>query len=175
MSSIYARKALLQKGWADNVRLDIRDGRIEGIVSDTRPVATDVVTGCVIPGLCNAHSHAFQRALAGHTERRAPDGHDNFWSWRERMYELAGAMDARTLRAVARQAYTEMLASGYTTVAEFHYLHREPGTTTAGETMFDAICDAANESGIRLMYVPVLYERAGFHWDPGWNVRHGSP
>ncbi len=162
MSSVYARKALLQKGWANNVRLDIRDGRIEGIDSDAKPMATDVVTGCIIPGLCNAHSHAFQRALAGHTERRSPDGHDNFWSWRERMYELAGAMDARTLRAVARQAYTEMLASGYTTVAEFHYLHRVPGTTKAGETMFDAICDAAHESGIRLMYVPVLYERAGF-------------
>lgn len=162
MSSVYARKALLQNGWANNVRLDIRDGRIEGIDSDAKPVAADVVTGCVIPGLCNAHSHAFQRALAGHTERRSPDGHDNFWSWRERMYELAGAIDAQTLRAVARQAYTEMLASGYTTVAEFHYLHREPGTTKASETMFDAICDAANESGIRLMYVPVLYERAGF-------------
>lgn len=162
MSAVFARKALLQKGWADNVRLNIRDGRIEGIDTDAKPEATDVVTGCVIPGLCNAHSHAFQRALAGHTERRSPDGHDNFWTWRERMYDLAGAMDARTLRAVARQAYTEMLVSGYTTVAEFHYLHREPGNDNTDEAMFDAICDAAEESGIRLMYVPVLYERAGF-------------
>ncbi len=162
MSSVFAHKALLQKGWANSVRLDIRDGRIEAVDADVKPAATDVVTGCVIPGLCNAHSHAFQRALAGHTERRSPDGQDNFWSWRARMYDLASVMDARTLRAVARQAYTEMLSSGYTTVAEFHYLHREPGSNSTDETMFDAICDAADESGIRLMYVPVLYERAGF-------------
>jgi len=162
MSSVFAHKALLQKGWANSVRLDIRDGRIEAVDADVKPVATDVVTGCVIPGLCNAHSHAFQRALAGHTERRSPDGRDNFWSWRAHMYDLASVMDARTLRAVARQAYTEMLSSGYTTVAEFHYLHREPGSNSTDEIMFDAICDAADESGIRLMYVPVLYERAGF-------------
>lgn len=162
MSSVFAHKALLQKGWANSVRLDIRDGRIEAVDADVKPVATDVVTGCVIPGLCNAHSHAFQRALAGHTERRSPDGRDNFWSWRAHMYDLASVIDARTLRAVARQAYTEMLSSGYTTVAEFHYLHREPGSNSTDEIMFDAICDAADESGIRLMYVPVLYERAGF-------------
>lgn len=162
MTHVFARKALLQKGWADNVRLEVRAGRIHELVCDTSPDTADLVAGIVIPGLCNAHSHAFQRALAGKTEQREPAGQDNFWTWRERMYELAGRLDAESLAAIARQAYTEMLASGYTSVAEFHYLHRNPGSGHDDDSMFDAICDAASRSGVRLTYVPVLYERAGF-------------
>jgi formimidoylglutamate deiminase len=162
MKFLYARKALLQKGWADNVRLSIRAGRIQSVELAVTPQAGDFVAGCVIPGLCNAHSHAFQRALAGHTEQRSPAGKDSFWTWRERMYELAGLMSADRLSAVASQAYNEMLASGYTSVAEFHYLHREPGTVDTDDTMFTAIRSAAGNSGIRMTYVPVLYERAGF-------------
>ncbi|NIL95185.1 MAG: formimidoylglutamate deiminase [Woeseiaceae bacterium] len=162
MSGIFARKALIQKGWANNVRLSVLAGRIETVQADTRPEAQDIVAGVVIPGLANAHSHAFQRALAGKTEQRSPAGRDNFWTWRERMYALAGKMDAEALAAIARQAYDEMLASGYTSVAEFHYLHREPGAATADDRMFVAIREAARQSGIRLTYVPVLYERAGF-------------
>ncbi len=162
MNGIFARKALLQKGWADNVRLHISAGRIAGVAADSRPEPDDLHAGIVIPGLCNAHSHAFQRALSGRTEDRAPDGRDNFWTWRERMYELAGRIDAGNLRAIATQAYTEMLESGYTSVAEFHYLHRQPGSDDTDGTMLDALLEAARASGIRLCYVPVLYERAGF-------------
>ena len=154
MSQLFARKALLQKGWADNVRLTVRDGCISKIQCGASPEARDTHLGIVIPGLANAHSHAFQRALAGHTEQRSPAGRDNFWTWRERMYALAGKIDAEALAAIAAQAYAEMLASGYTAVAEFHYLH--------DEAMADAIFAAAAWSGIRLSYVPVLYERAGF-------------
>ena len=156
MSSIYARKALIQKGWAADVRLAVRAGRIDAIEVGASPEDGDIVAGVVIPGLANAHSHAFQRALVGKTEERSPAGQDNFWTWRQRMYELAAKVDAEALTAIARQAYDEMLASGYTTVAEFHYLHREP------EAMFTALRDAARQSGIRLTYVPVLYERGGF-------------
>jgi formimidoylglutamate deiminase len=162
MNNIFARKALLHKGWADNVRFSLRAGMLHGIQPDSSPEAGDFVAGIVIPGLCNAHSHAFQRVLAGRTEQRSPAGEDNFWSWRERMYELAGRLDAASLQAIARQAYGEMLASGYTAVAEFHYLHRNPGAGTDDDAMFQAICSAAGQSGIRLSYVPVLYERAGF-------------
>ena len=161
MSGIFARKALLANGWSEHVRLGIAAGRISAIEHDARPDPSDYVAGIVIPGLANAHSHAFQRALAGHTEQRSPAGKDNFWSWRSRMYALAGSVDARRLRIIARQAYTEMVASGYTSVAEFHYLHNEPGAV-AGTTMLQSIADAATRSGIRLTYVPVHYERAGF-------------
>ncbi len=162
MGGIFARKALLPKGWADNVRLGIDGGRIREVVAGASPGKDDYVGGIAIPGLGNAHSHAFQRALAGHTERRSPAGQDNFWTWRERMYELAGSMDPEALRAIAAQAYTEMLQSGYTSVAEFHYLHRAPGGNNGDDAMFRSIREAAEQSGISLTYVPVLYERAGF-------------
>lgn len=162
MTTLFARKALLTSGWADDVRLQIVDGQISTVSAGAKAAQGDTAVGYVIPGLCNAHSHAFQRALAGHTEQRSPSGRDNFWTWRERMYELAGRVDADLLTAIARQAYSEMLSSGYTSVAEFHYLHRDPKNPEAVDTMLAAITTAARESGIRLTYVPVLYERAGF-------------
>jgi formimidoylglutamate deiminase len=163
MTSLFARKALLPDGWADDVLLRITDGLIDDVTAGATPDDATAATGCIIPGLCNAHSHAFQRALAGRTEERSPAEQDNFWTWRERMYALAATLDPDRLRAIACQAYTEMLQSGYTTVVEFHYLHRDPATNAAGMQMFEALADAAHQSGIRLTYVPVLYERAGFH------------
>ncbi|MDJ0911608.1 MAG: formimidoylglutamate deiminase [Woeseiaceae bacterium] len=161
MQAIFAQKALLPGGWADAVRIEIADGRIARVAAGAERLAADEAVDCVIPGLSNSHSHAFQRALAGHAEERSPAGQDNFWSWRERMYELAGLMSAGRLHAIARQAYVEMLSAGYTSVAEFHYLHNDPAG--GGEdAMFDALKGAAADSGIRLTYVPVLYERAGF-------------
>lgn len=162
MNCLFAKKALLPEGWKDNVRLTVRQGRLDRIDTAAKPHADDTRVGCVIPGLCNAHSHAFQRALAGRTEQRSPAGHDSFWTWRERMYELAGRIDEAMLTAIARQVYCEMLCSGYTAVAEFHYLHRDPQNPDKQDAMLQAIVTAATESGIRLTYVPVLYERAGF-------------
>ncbi len=162
MNSVYAKKALLASGWAAGVRLEVADGLVSSIETGVSARPQDIAVGFVIPGLCNAHSHAFQRALAGHTEQRSPEGRDNFWTWRERMYDLAGRVDAQILTAIARQAYCEMLCSGYTSVAEFHYLHRDPQNTEETDTMFAAISTAAAESGIRLTYVPVHYQRAGF-------------
>jgi formimidoylglutamate deiminase len=162
MSGVFARKALLADGWADNVHLDIDAGQIEAIATDARAAADEPEFGFLIPGLANAHSHAFQRVLAGHTEERGPDNKDNFWTWRSRMYALSGKIDANALEAIARQVYGEMVATGYTSVAEFHYLHNEPDQSETSEAMFEAIVAAAEASGIRLTYVPVLYERAGF-------------
>ncbi len=162
MTYVFASKALLPGGWSDNVRFRIDRGRVEDIEMAAKPSSDDTLAGCVIPGLCNAHSHAFQRALAGHTEQRSPTGRDSFWTWRERMYELAGQVDASALTAIARQVYCEMLNSGYTSVAEFHYLHRDPRHPDKQDAMLQAIVQAATDSGIRLTYVPVLYERAGF-------------
>ena len=155
MTKVFARKALLPAGWADEVCLDIEAGKLRSVQAGATPGHDDVVLGCVLPGLANAHSHAFQRALAGHTEQRSPAGKDSFWTWRKRMYALAAAIDADALYAIARQAYTEMLSAGFVAVTEFHYLHGEPG-------MFEALVRAATDTGIRLTYAPVLYERAGF-------------
>ena len=163
MTTVFARKALLPDGWSDNVRLAIEDGRIASV--EVGAGGGEDQLGCLIPGLCNAHSHAFQRALAGHTEQRSPEGRDNFWSWRERMYELAGRVSSEALTAIARQAYCEMLSAGFTSVVEFHYLHRDPTRKAGDDVMFEAIVTAARDSGIRLTYVPVHYERAGFE-DP---------
>lgn len=162
MTGIFARKALTTDGWAENVRISCADGRIAGIETDVRSGGDDFTAGIVIPGLANAHSHAFQRILAGHTEHRGPRDRDNFWSWRSRMYALAGRIDAAALKSIATQLYTEMVATGYTAVAEFHYLHSEPGESGPSAAMFAALADAARDSGIRLTYVPVLYERGGF-------------
>ena len=162
MTHLFAYKALLPGGWADRVRLEIAGGHIVRVLPGEEPVESDEVAGCVVPGLGNAHSHAFQRALAGRTEERSPAGRDSFWTWRKRMYELAARMTPDLLHAIAKQAYTEMLESGYTSVAEFHYLHRDPSSGRSGMAMFDALCSAAEETGIRMCYVPVLYERAGF-------------
>lgn len=162
MSTIHAQKALLTSGWADNVRLEISGGCIAQIAADSPSRPGDSCAGLVIPGLANSHSHAFQRALAGRTEQRSPAGRDTFWTWRERMYELVRQIDAQDLRVIARQAFVEMLSRGYTSVVEFHYVHKQPGSAAADDAMFQAIRDAAEDAGIRLCYVPVLYERAGF-------------
>ena len=160
MSSLYARKALLPSGWAEGVRFEISAGRIESADRGASLEDDEFEAGIVIPGICNAHSHAFQRALVGRTERRSPAGKDNFWTWRHEMYRLANAIDPDTMRVIARQVYTEMLAAGYTTVAEFHYLHQTAGDSGSADATIEAIISAAEEAGIRLTFVPILYERA---------------
>ncbi len=175
MTAIHAAKAFLPEGWRNDVRLTIAGGRIDAVQAGVPAQDDDFELRSVIPGLCNAHSHAFQRALAGHTEQRSPRGKDSFWTWRTRMYELSQRVDAAALKAIARQAYCEMVASGYTSVAEFHYLHRDPLNPGAADAMLEAILDAASDSGIRLCYVPVLYERGGFFdHEPAAEQRHFS-
>jgi formimidoylglutamate deiminase len=117
----------------------------------------------VLPGLVDAHSHAFQRAFAGLAERR--DGEqDDFWSWRDRMYAVALRITPEQLVAVAAQLYVELLSGGFTHVCEFHYLHRAPDGSPYIDplTMSRALVDAAGQAGIGLTLLPVLYERAGF-------------
>lgn len=162
VTRIRARLALLARGWAEDVLLVIDGGTIVRAAPGAARCPADLDAGIVIPGVSNAHSHAFQRALAGKTEHRAGAGRDSFWTWRRSMYRLVQRLDAHRFEAIARQAYVEMLESGYTSVVEFHYLHREPAGTGNAETMFQAIHRAASATGIRLTYVPVLYQRAGF-------------
>ena len=117
----------------------------------------------ILPGLVNAHSHAFQRAMAGLAEHQT-DPADSFWTWREQMYRYAGLVEPDDLQAIAAQLYVEMLKSGYTAVCEFHYLHhqRDGQTYADAAAMSRALMAAAAETGIDLSLLPVLYMQGGF-------------
>jgi len=120
-----------------------------------------------LPAMVNAHSHAFQRDLRGAAERPAPDAHaaDDFWSWREAMYRLAGDHDPASMREVARRVYGEMAAAGYGAVGEFHYVHHQPDGTPYADpnAMAIAVAEAARAAGLRITLLPAAYHRAG--WD----------
>src|SRR5690625_175913 len=125
---------------------------------DTSPPAA-----FALPGMVNLHSHAFQRAMAGLAERRGA-GDDSFWTWRETMYAFASRVGPDELQAIAAQLYVEMLKAGYTHVCEFHYLHHQPdGAPYANPAaMSEAVIAAAEETGIGLTLLPVLYMTGGF-------------
>lgn len=117
----------------------------------------------VVPGIANLHSHAFQRAMAGMAERQThPE--DSFWTWRETMYRFASRFTPEILHAVAAQLYVEMLEAGYTSVCEFHYLHHAPDGQPYDDpaAMSRALIEAAQETGMRLTLLPVLYMAGGF-------------
>jgi formiminoglutamate deiminase len=120
--------------------------------------------GLVIPGFANAHSHAFQRALRG----RAQTGQGSFWTWRERMYELAEALDPEGYRELATATFAEMALAGITTVGEFHYLHHDRGGTPYGEpnAMGEAVIAAAREAGIRITLIDACYLHGGIGAEP---------
>lgn len=151
--------------WHESVELAI-DGAgswssiTTGVARDASHTKLD---GPALPGLVDAHSHAFQRAFAGLAERR--DGSDDdFWSWRDRMYRVALRVEPETLRAIAAHLQLELLQGGYTEVCEFHYLHHAADGAPYADriAMGRALAEAAQRSGIGLTLLPVVYERAGF-------------
>ena len=131
------------------------------------PVDVATRAAWVVPGIANLHSHAFQRAMAGLTERQQSDA-DSFWTWREWMYRFAATLSPDDVHAIARQLYIEMLEAGFTSVCEFHYLHHDvdgrPYARPAA--MAEAIIAAAQSVGLRLTLLPVLYQRGGFDGRP---------
>lgn len=112
----------------------------------------------VLPGMVNAHSHSFQRAIRGRTEHRTSANLDTFWTWREAMYRAANKLSAEDVYHVARMAFLEMLLSGITTVGEFHYLHFEGAA--------QRVIEAAHDVGIRINLQRTAYVRAGFNQPP---------
>ena len=162
---LWAPRAWIGGGWATGVtlRVDAQGRWFEVMAGTTAPSGAEVLSAPVLPGLVNAHSHAFQRAFVGLAERR-DSAHDDFWSWRDRMYGVALRITPAQLQAVASHLYTELLAGGYTHTCEFHYLHhREDGAPYADEAaMSQALAQAAQATGMGLTILPVLYERAGF-------------
>ena len=164
--ALWAERAWIAGGWQESVLLEVdRQGCWGAIHSGVALAPSNArrLAGPVLPGMVNAHSHAFQRAFAGLSERRESES-DDFWSWRDRMYRVALRITPEQMRAVAAQLYVELLRGGYTQVCDFHYLHHDPQGKHYADpaTMCWALADAAADSGIALTVLPVLYERAGF-------------
>ena len=163
MTRLWFENAYLADGWARNVTLDVTEGRIVALTPDTDSSGIAERHAIALPGLPNLHSHAFQRAFAGHTEVRGPTG-DSFWTWREAMYRAVDRIDPEDVEAIAAQVYVEMLEAGFTRVGEFHYLHHDrDGRPYAdiGE-LSHRIAAAAGETGIALTLLPVFYAHGGF-------------
>jgi formimidoylglutamate deiminase len=164
---LFAEQALLPEGWRDNVLIDIDGDSIRTVTAGAKREGATAVAGPLVPGMPNLHSHAFQRAMAGLTERAGPSG-DNFWAWREQMYKFLERITPEDNAAIATQLYIEMLKSGYTSVAEFHYLHHDAtGAPYADRTeMAASIVQAANTTRIGLTMLPVFYAHATFGGTP---------
>lgn len=125
------------------------------------------LSGALLPGAVNAHSHTFQRAIRGRTEYREL-GREDFWTWRERMYHAANQLTPDELETVARMAFVEMIQAGYTAVGEFHYVHHRPdgGLYDDPDELAHRIVAAASWAGIRLVLLRCGYARAGFGREP---------
>jgi formimidoylglutamate deiminase len=168
------QSAYLPQGWAHDVMVSISDGMITAleIGANSAPPSvhaerTEILDGIVVPGMPNAHSHAFQRAMAGNAEYRM-SARDSFWTWRQAMYALANRITPAELQIVATQLFVEMLKAGYTSVAEFHYLHRAPGGApySGANPLWEAISHAARTAGIGLTFLPTLYQSSDFGGRP---------
>ncbi len=162
MKSVWAETALLPTGWASGVRIDIdADGRILGVHQDAAPTGTR--TPLLLPAPVNVHSHAFQRAMAGLTERRGPDPSDSFWTWRQLMFRFLDRLTPQHVEAITAFVQMEMLEVGYATNTEFHYLHHQPGGAPYDNIaeMSERVASAASQTGIGLCLLPVHYEFGG--------------
>ncbi|HME39047.1 MAG TPA: formimidoylglutamate deiminase [Steroidobacteraceae bacterium] len=182
MKRYHLQSAFSSQGWVRDVLVTVSD---DGIITEMISVApadagtgnpaaapaaggagvaeVERVEGIVVPGMPNAHSHAFQRAMAGNTEYRL-SARDSFWTWRNAMYALANRIEPDDLAVLATQLFVEMLKSGYTSVAEFHYLHRQrDGVPYVGaNALWEAISHAASSAGIGLTLLPTLYQSSDF-------------
>jgi formimidoylglutamate deiminase len=168
LGKLYFDTALLPGGWTDAVTVHVAaDGRIADVTVGTLPVPDAARAGIGLPGMPNLHSHAFQRGMAGLAEVGG-DGADTFWTWRKVMYAFLDHLTPDDVEAIAAQLYIEMLEAGFTSVAEFHYLHHAPDGTHYADPaeMAGRIAAAAKETGIGLTLLPVLYAHGGCGGQP---------
>ncbi|MGE0714670.1 MAG: formimidoylglutamate deiminase [Alphaproteobacteria bacterium] len=168
MTTLHFSHALLPDGWAADVAITVDPmGTISAVASGVPAGDAAHHRAVAVPGMPNLHSHAFQRGMAGLAERRSV-GEANFWGWRDVMYRFLSALDPDDVAAIAAQAYVEMVESGFTAVAEFHYLHHAPDGTPYADPaeMASAIGRAAAESGIGLTHLPVFYAYGRFGGGP---------
>lgn len=167
MTAYFAELALLPKGWARDVRIEVAEtGEIQAVTPGAVADGAECLAGPAMPGMANLHSHAFQRALAGLAEYGG--GEDSFWSWREVMYRFVSRLTPEQVEAIAAQLYVEMLKAGYTAVGEFHYLHHDPDGKAYADPaeMARRVLSAAKSSGIGMTLLPVLYGYGGFGGQP---------
>lgn len=161
--TLHFGQALLADGWASDVRITVSDGLVGAIAPGEAPQPLDERHAIGLPGMCNVHSHAFQRGMAGLTESRGASD-DSFWSWRDLMYRFVDRMTPEQLLAIAAFAYAEMLETGFTRVGEFHYLHHDAAGLPYSDPalLSQSIVAAAAASGIGLTLLPVFYAHSGF-------------
>ncbi len=176
LTSILARHALLPGGWAENVEVEINaDGTIGAVRTDVAAAGSS--ERILLAAQPNLHSHTFQRAMAGMTERRAA-GRDSFWSWRKLMYGFLEHLTPGHIEAIAALAFVEMQEAGFASVGEFHYVHHRPGGGLYDNPIetSERIFAAASKTGIGLTHLPVLYSYGGAGEAPlaGGQLRFGN-
>jgi formiminoglutamate deiminase len=156
MSGYWAAQVLLPDRPPGSARFTVHDGAFSTVEPGAGPQPGDErLAGVVLPGLANAHSHAFHRVLRGRTH----GGGGSFWTWRRQMYAVAATLDPDRYLALARAVFAEMMLAGYTVVGEFHYLHHAPGGRPYADrnAMGHALITAAAEAGIRLTLLDTCY------------------
>ena len=122
---IFANRAILSTGWAENIRLNVENGRITRIETGQTAQSGDIRVDTLLPALANLHSHTFQRAMAGMTEYRMA-GKDSFWTWRDLMYRFTANLTPDQIEVIAAFVFREMQEAVYASVGEFHYIHHQP-------------------------------------------------
>ena len=159
---IFAERALLPDGWAEQVRITVAYGHITKVAKAAAPQPGDSRVSALLPALSNLHSHAFQRAMAGMTEHRIA-GRDSFWTWRDLMYRFLDRLTPEQMEAIAALVFMEMQEAGYAAVGEFHYVHHQPGGGAYADIaeLSNRIFAAAHLTGIGLTHLPVLYTHGG--------------
>jgi formiminoglutamate deiminase len=167
----YAFKSILQNNkWIENPIITINEkGNVIEIKENGLKNDAIFLNGYALPGFQNAHSHAFQYAMAGLAEKhKSKNQADDFWSWREAMYQLALTINPDQMEAIATMLYSEMLRHGYTNVAEFHYLHHDENGKKYSNLaeMGSRLVSAAQNAGINITLVPIFYQKGGFGQAP---------
>ena len=163
----YSFKALLQNsGWLENATVSLNENGKIIAVSQNEISDAVFIDGYALPAFQNAHSHAFQYAMAGLAENHLGD--DDFWSWRETMYSLALNLNPDKIKNIAAMLYTELVRNGYSNVAEFHYVHHDKNGKPYAQlaAMGEALIEAANEAGIKITLIPIFYQKGGFGVEP---------
>jgi formimidoylglutamate deiminase len=162
MTVLWAQQALTADGWRNGVRVEFGSaGDITSVVPESPPDGNRVAI--LLPAPTNLHSHAFQRAAAGMTERRGPDPYDTFWTWRKLIYRFLDRLTPDDIEAITSYVQMEMLEAGYAAVAEFHYVHHQPGGAPYANLaeLSCRVVAAAAETGIGLSLLPVFYRYGG--------------
>ncbi|MDP6886845.1 MAG: formimidoylglutamate deiminase [SAR324 cluster bacterium] len=165
--NIFVGLALTPEGWCKNVRVTVDEvGRISAVEAgvEANPDDQNLPKRILLPALSNLHSHSFQRAMSGLTEKRL-EKQDSFWSWRELMYNFLEHLNPEQIEAIAALVFMEMLECGYASVGEFHYVHHQYGGKQY-ENIAETSCrviNAAQKAGIGLTHLPVFYMQSSLN------------